>query len=98
MWLIKGVTHRILRRIRLLCSILSQLNLVEFKLPRQLLAVSLDSNNLPDLSLRAFILSGYLTLFMLREDAVQVLELELSLLPVDLAQCLFAVALVCAWL
>ena len=30
---------------------------------------------------------------MLREDAVQVLELELGLLPVDFAQCLLAVEL-----
>lgn len=92
--LLEGVAHRILRRIRILCPVLSQLNLVEFKLPLQLLAVSLYRINLTDLSIRTFILSGYLTLFMLREDAVQVLELELSLLPVDFAQCLLAVKLV----
>ena len=72
--------------------------MVEFKLPLQLLAVSLYHINLTDFSIRAFILPGYLTLFMLREDAVQVLELELSLLSVDFAQCLLAVKLVDAWL
>ena len=72
--------------------------MVEFKLPLQLLAVSMYHINLTDFSMCTFILPGYLTLFMLREDAVQVLELELSLLSVDFVQSLLAVKLVNAWL
>ena len=68
--------------------------MVEFKLPLQLLAVSMYHINLTDFSMCTFILPGYLTLFMLGEDAVQVLELELSLLSVDFVQCLLAVKLV----